>query len=234
MKYALLTGVALSAFILAATQSSAADYAPPSGTSYKPYVSLFGGAALLTKNPHGTYSSLFTSGSVDLLMKNPGYIIGGAVGVDWGNHIRTELELSHARWTADKVFFSNNFSSGTAAHTADASATYLLGNAWLDLNEGSRITPYVGGGLGVGWANVNAYTNSKLGGYHFNSSGLAFQLGAGFIFNVSDSLAIDVGYRFKDIVGLNYAPYTQGAYTETITDTSLASHNFQIGLTYKF
>jgi opacity protein-like surface antigen len=108
-----------------------------------------------------------------------------------------------------------------------------LGNAWLDLNHGSQITPYVSGGLGIGWANVNATYNSGLPfSDKLGSSGLAFQIGAGVRFNVNHRVSIDAAYRFKDIVGLNYATNVDGG--DTLTDTSLASHNFQIRLTLQF
>ena len=219
MKKSLLAGIAVSALLLAAPQASAGGY--------KPYVSVFGGASVLTKNPN--IFSTSSSHSFDLLMNNPGYIIGGAVGVDWGNQIRTEIELSHARWSSDKYDFHYDTFDGTPGllGTSDMSATYLLGNAWYDIGQGS-VRPYVGGGLGIGWANINAFTDGEP--LNFNSTGLAFQLGAGVRFNVSDNLVIDAGYRFKDIVGLNY----NSQFGNFVTDTSLASHNFQIGLTLQF
>lgn len=233
MKLSLLAGVAVAAMMLAAPEASA--------SGYKPYVSVFGGAAILTKNPHGTLTTsdgTSDGASVDLLMNNPGYIIGGAVGVDWGNKIRTEIELSHARWTSDKYRYAtfDGSNAGTSQASSDVSATYLLGNAWLDLSQGSRITPYVGGGVGIGWASVNAFTNSSgpFANESFSATGLAFQIGAGVRFDLSENVVIDAGYRFKDIVGLNYPSYNGGLYIGTLTDTSLASHNFQVGLTFKF
>ena len=200
MKLSLLAGVAVSAMLLAAPQASA--------NGYKPYVSVFGGASVLTQNPHIDYS---TSGlySYDILMNSPGYVIGGAVGVEWGNHVRTELELSHARWSSDKYRYYDHHTvdGGTTDYSSGAavSATYLLGNAWLDLNQGSRITPYIGGGAGIGWANLGAF-QTNYSGYDFSATGFAFQLGAGVRINVSDKVVIDAGYRYKDIVGLKKSP----------------------------
>lgn len=228
MKLTLLASVTASAMILAASQALAADYAAPAGPGYRPYVSVFGGASLLSQNPHATLTTPFYA-SADLLMKNPGYIIGGAVGIDWGNQVRTEIELSHARWTSDTARVTTTGAPFNTPAQSDASATYLLGNAWLDLNQGSMFTPYVGGGLGIGWANVNGGTDT-IYATHFNASGLAFQLGAGIRVDLSDSISIDAGYRFKDIVGLNYNSDS----LISLTDTSLASHNFQVGLTLKF
>ena len=230
MKISLLAGVAVAAMVLAAPIASSADVAAPAGPGYRPYVSLFGGASILTKNPHATLTTPF-SASADLLMNSPGYIIGGAVGIDWGNQIRTEVELSHARWTSDTARVNITGSPfDTPAHS-EASATYLLGNAWLDLTQGSTFTPYVGGGLGIGWTNVDGATDTPFAS-HYNSSGLAFQLGAGVRVDLSSNISIDAGYRFKDIVGLNYSPDANTGIV--LTDTSLASHNFQVGLTLKF
>ena len=131
MKFSLLSSVTLAALALAASQASAADYAPPSGPGFRPYISLFGGASVLTKNPNGYNTTNLTS-SFDYLMNNPGYIIGGAVGVDWGNQIRTELELSHARWSSDKYqAFTSGIPGSTFPASTSETATYLLGNAWF-------------------------------------------------------------------------------------------------------
>lgn len=219
MKKSLLAGIAVSALLLAAPQALAGGY--------KPYVSVFGGAAVLTKNPHFVIDSVHATS--DFIMNNPGYIIGGAVGLDWGNQVRTEIELSHGRWGSDHVHYTfDGTQKGTVGESSDLSATYLLGNTWLDLTHGSMITPYVGGGLGIGWARINAYPNNQP--INFTASGLAFQLGAGFRFDVSDNVSIDAGYRFKDIVGLDYVSSS----SEFTADTSLASHNFQVGVTLKF
>ena len=226
MKFTFLAGVTASALILVASQALAADYVTPSGSGYKPYVSVFGGAAFLTKNPH-TINTTSATTSVDVLMNNPGYIIGGAVGVDWGNQFRTEIELSHARWSSDKY---QNLVSGavtsTTPYSSVQSATYVLGNAWYDLTHDTQFTPYVGGGLGIGFARLD----ENNGSYVYDATGLAFQLGAGVRFNISENVSIDAGYRFKDIVGLKY----NASNGYLLTDTSLASHNFQVGLTLRF
>ena len=228
MKTSLLAGVAAAALILAAPQASAAGY--------KPYVSVFGGGAWLTQNPNIYSSDLPYWYNTELKINNPGYIIGGAVGVDWGNQLRTEIELSHAAWSSDKsVISGEGFDPYTTTDGSSVNATYLLGNVWYDLAQGSKVAPYVGGGLGIGWAHINSSDIDS----QFSASGLAFQVGAGVRFHLSDRALIDVGYRFKDIVGLNYTDSDGGTEKsmgngETIVEKSLAAHTFQIGLTYEF
>ena len=219
-KSLLLAAVALSAMVLATQSSYAADpIAPDSG--YRPYVSVFGGAALLASDSH-FYST--SSSQYGHMTHKVGYLLGGAIGVEWSNHLRTELELSHSEIANDRLFSSsspNNF-----ADTGKVSSTYLLGNVWYDIHNSSNFVPYLGGGLGVGWANVttNFATFSQ-------GAAPAFQLGVGVKFNVNEHVAIDVGYRFKDIINLNP---TSDDPAFSWDDKSLASHNFQIGLTYQF
>ena len=65
------------------------------------------------------------------------------------------------------------------------------------------IMPYIRGGLGIGWANINAFTDQQPA--NFSASGLAFQIGAGLRFDLNENVSIDAGFRFKDIVGLSYS-----------------------------
>lgn len=224
MKLSLLAGVAVTAMLLAAPQASAHDY--------KPYVSLFGGGAWLTDKMHTTYTG-YSSGSEDYTTKG-GYIIGGAVGAEWNHLLRTELELSHASWNLDKQFYFTYDGSPDGSDPADGNvnATYLLGNVWFDFHNHSRFTPYVGGGVGLGWASFQSpYVTFNQN----NSPSFAFQLGAGVNFDLNDRVSIDVGYRYKDIVGLKFNPEADGVdYTDYLQNKSLASHNFQVGVTFKF
>lgn len=64
-------------------------------------------------------------------------------------------------------------------------------------------------------------------------AGLAFQLGAGVAYEVSDKFSIDVGYQFKAMTGLD-PTVTNNVGTDTVEQSSLASHNFQIGAVLRF
>lgn len=210
----LITCVSVAAIALAAPAASAAEF--------KPYVSVFGGASFLND-----INVVNTSGTHSTWKFNGGYILGGAVGVKWNDLLRTELELSHAVWSANHCTSTRDGCVGAAS--GDLQATYLLSNVWFDVPTNGMVTPYVGGGLGVGWANANVTASNGrqlLGG----NSGLAFQLGAGLKFAVSESVDVDLGYRFKDITNITFSDQNGNPWTPT----NLVSHNFQVGVTLKF
>ncbi|MDE2446499.1 MAG: porin family protein, partial [Alphaproteobacteria bacterium] len=176
-----------------------------------------------------------TSGA-DIYTPNAGYILGGTIGVELNSRLRAELELSHSRWNMGSNVFevtSMSFSGTLNRPGGYVEATYLLSNAWLNLTEGERITPYVGGGVGVAWVNMNnTFAMMNAAGPSF-----AFQVGGGFTFAVSDQLSIDLGYRFKDVINPNLSPaanFTDPKTTDYFVDSNLASHNFQLGITYRF
>jgi opacity protein-like surface antigen len=216
-RFTLLACVSLTAVTLSSQMAAAEDF--------KPYVSLFGGASLL--NPVNTVTPGNTPYSVKT---NTGYLIGGAVGLKWNDMLRTELELSHG---------SNNANSynikGGAFNPASGliSATYLLGNVWLDIPTQTAFTPYIGGGLGVGWATADVSYNGNISGYGSNASGgaLAYQVGAGVKYNVSQNIDLDIGYRFK---GLGKTNFNDRDGTGFYNQATLNSHNIQVGLTFSF
>ncbi len=69
----------------------------------------------------------------------------------------------------------------------------VLGNMYYDWKNDSAVTPYIGAGIGYGW------TDATGPGYS-NASGVAVGLTAGASFAMTNNLALDVGYRFHDIL----------------------------------
>lgn len=230
MKSVLLAAVALTAMSLT-SQSVFAANTIPSTPEFKPYVSLFGGAALLTHDVTTTYSG-FSSGT-DIFKPGMGYVIGGVIGVEWNDRIRTELELSHAHWGLGDRFLEiiSNSSFPITRPGGFVNATYLLGNVWVNLTDNGPMKTYAGGGLGIAWADMNnTYASLTSAGPSF-----AFQIGAGITYDINDHLKLDVGYRFKDIIQPNMNPgFSEATILDSFVDSNLASHNFQVGLTYKF
>ena len=225
-KFIILAASSLCALTLAATAGLAADatVAPVSG--YMPYVSIFGGASFL--NNVNTVSSYAGNYSVKT---DTGYLIGGAIGLKWNEMLRTEIELSHMSNNANS--YNKNGGSFYAA-SGPIRQTYLLGNVWLDLPTGSSFTPYAGGGLGVGFADANVTFIGLLPGYGSRTSGasLAYQVGGGIKFSLSEKIDLDLGYRYKGMTNVNFTD-NQGANFQ-FNGANLNSHNVQLGLTFKF
>lgn len=99
-------------------------------------------------------------------------VVGGGVGYQFNDNLRADLRGDWAGIGSD-----------------DASLTTVLGNVYFDIPTQTIITPYLGAGVGYGWANDDHDTN-----------GVAFAAMAGVEINLTDNLSADVGYRYRQIL----------------------------------
>lgn len=105
---------------------------------------------------------------------------------------RLELEYSRRSNPLDKVALAD----GTFGATGELTVESLLLNTFGVQRDGSNWTPYLG--LGLGAARISAEQLQVTGQPLSNDSAivLAYQLGGGFDLAVSESLSLDLGYRF--------------------------------------
>lgn len=197
------------------------------------YVSLFGGASLLedleTVQHYDTRADY--DYSLDL---RSGYIVGGALGTRIADPLRAEVELSYARWKADRVAFQgdNPYNDDAAGHV---SATYLLGNLWYDINTDTSFTPYVGGGAGAAWVDADTrFGDDPDFGYSDGEMAFAFQLGGGLIFGLTQNISVDVGYRFKGALDVDLDAQGEDNGIVPYDGGDLYSHNLQGGVIVSF
>lgn len=106
------------------------------------------------------------------------WVAGGGLGYQFNDNFRFDL-------TADR---SGDYS---IAPGAKLNTTTVLGNIYFDWKNDSAFTPYVGAGLGYGWAAGPGFTDAE---------GLAAGLAAGVSVDMTSNLALDVGYRYRDIM----------------------------------
>jgi opacity protein-like surface antigen len=170
---------------------------------------------------------------------------GAGVGYKINSVLRTDL-------TFDYQFRSNfNGSTGGCGGTCSSTdrtsmtAMSLLANAYADLGTYSGVTPYVGAGIGgakVNWASLQntgcsagtctTYTHQGYDEYRF-----AYALMAGVSYDLTHSLALDLGYRWMHVAGGNMFGGDNaagGPYTGQGKDKGLDFHSIKAGLRYKF
>jgi opacity protein-like surface antigen len=83
--------------------------------------------------------------------------------------------------------FAGNYHVGGGK---DVDVWTVLANGYFDIPTGTMVTPYLG--AGVGWGSVNQNPGP-------NHDGVAFALMAGASIDLSETTAIDLGYRFRDV-----------------------------------
>jgi opacity protein-like surface antigen len=112
---------------------------------------------------------------------------GISAGVGLGYHISNNLR------TDLRVDYSGPFAS-SGSHLDIATVT---GNLYFDVDTGSAFTPYLGAGLGYGYA---WRTNAA------NDHGLTYALMAGAAVALTDQTKLDIEYRFRDIMAKGSDP----------------------------
>lgn len=132
---------------------------------------------------------------------------GGAVGIDLGNIFRLENELSYRS------------ASGKYGGNMDAFAWML--NAWIEPRSNAPVTPYFGGGFGLGRGHV-----STIGPSDGVITGVAYQVGGGLDIRLDRQLSLDIGYRY---FGISDAGNTNAA-----ANNELAGSTVMGGLRIRF
>lgn len=203
------------------------DYADDGGT--------FGGT--------GTVDTLRTRADVA-----DAFAFGGAAGYDLGT-ARIDLEVDYSRSRFDGLQIrSVNGAAVTTISPADAAdfcdyaevtncsvsgntirfkggrVRQLSGllNVWVDLPAGKAITPYVGGGLGIGGFETGGEGKARF----------AWQAGAGVAVALSPHVALTADYRFRQISG---ATFTDEGYPDySLRVGKLKTHSLLAGLRFTF
>lgn len=89
-------------------------------------------------------------------------------------------------------------------------------NVWRDIQVTERGGVYLGGGIGGGGYRASSFAAFDVLGASVHScehvAGFAWQAGTGVFYNLSDRVAIDLGYRFMAIAPQNSQLYYDGPY----------------------
>jgi opacity protein-like surface antigen len=121
------------------------------------------------------WSFLEWSGGTD----DSNFVAGGGAGYRFSENFRADVTMD---WSGD-------YEVGPGA---EISTTTVLGNLYYDWANDSMFTPYIGVGAGYGWVEGS--------GGAVDDSGIAFGAAAGVSVDLTNNIAIDTGYRFRDIM----------------------------------
>ena len=170
------------------------------------YVSVFSGVSIIDGDVDFTNGTTTVSTDFD-----SGLHLGGAIGIKWlragnGNITpRTELEVSYSEHDVDTLDFSGNGAGNEiVVGGSQISALSIFGNLFFDFNTGGRITPYIGGGLGVKIVNHDIIYNAAGVNLNDDDQGeFAWHVTGGASFQLTERARgfIDIGYRQAQDVG---------------------------------
>jgi len=126
------------------------------------------------------------------------FAFGAGLGYRFNEYLRADVRYSRA----------GKFKIGGGT---DLTASSVLGNIYFDLPlRDWPLRPYLGAGLGYGWATYSPGADD---------SGLAAAFMAGVSANLTPNLVMDIGYRFHDIM---------------VSGPDVTDHQLLVGVRYQF
>lgn len=159
------------------------------------------------------------------------FTLGGALALGYdfysqfGVPVRAEVEYA-LRGNSEKSW---NYDALDVKGAWNASTLFL--NLYYDFRNSTAFTPYVGAGLGMAFNYAN-YTLSAPG-YNANfddhATTFAWNVGAGVAYDITDSFAVDLGYRYVNL-GYYEVDLPAGAKVKN----QPCNHEFMLGLRYTF
>lgn len=160
---------------------------------------------------------------------DPGIYVGGTGGYDFGV-VRLEGELSYR--DAEIKTISDAVGNRYRVGDRNLGTLAVMFNCFLDLENASPLTPYLG--AGVGFATLTLYddvldNNGDPIYYEDSATTGAFQVGAGLEIALNPRFSIDLGYR--------YFKTGEATFDDTWrleNEIELESHNFAVGFRGKF
>lgn len=131
---------------------------------------------------------------------------GAAADFEKYGALRGELELNwndDAKDSNDFEFkihkkYNHKFQTKTQVYGA-------MANLYYDVNTGTKFTPFIGAGAGMAHVKVASTAQGLVEKEAFSIGGsasdnnFAWNVGAGLAYNISDSIALDIMYRYTDL-----------------------------------
>lgn len=220
MKRALVAIAILSTLAVPAISPAAPAYPGP-------YMSGFLGINVNSDTNAAGTDFFFNKDFDDRVEFDPGISVGGTAGYDFGI-VRLEGELSYKHAEIGAITDKDGFRFRNVDGNIGAGA--MMFNGFFDLHNNSRITPYLGGGIGFAGLHLSDTTSLGVPLYgEADDTVFAYQLGAGVEIDLNRFSSLDIGYRYF---------VTDRATFDSDLDISTSlkfeSHNATLGFRFKF
>jgi len=230
--------------------AGAASLAVAAGASAQDYEGLYGSiqAGLNYVDPDRDFESSDVIRFDSEIDYENGIGIVSALGYDWGNSWRTEIEFGYRQNDARHIApFGPTFNGFPESGLDGDLQTYsLMANVLYDLDRLTDtadlplpITPYIGGGFGGAVVDIDIDGTSTPGAENFgplslndDSLTLAYQGIAGMAIGLAENLSLDLNYRYFGALKREYEGRLAGQLTDI--NTTPNSHMLMAGLRWNF
>ena len=169
-----------------------------------------------------------------------------AIGYDFdkkfGVPIRAEVEYAAFSEAETKRSYSDIGERITMKQKFNIQTLFL--NAYWDIDTGTQFTPYIGGGIGMGfirtkgsergYVEADPSDNWSYGTGSKNVTNFAWNVGAGLGYDITENWTIDAGYRFVGLGSVKTKTASDEDGTMKAKTDNLYQHQFAVGIRYTF
>lgn len=196
------------------------------------YVSIFAGGATFNDidyhlgftDPGGATSDLNA-----VLNQNNGWTIGAAIGRRIRRRVRAEFEVAYRNATFEEgSILVDGVNNGTASLDGQLNEYRSTTNLLFDLNPGGRFNAYFGGGLGVGFFDLDAQEQTVPIAARLESSSWIYQGIFGISAKINQRASVFFDYRYSGTDSLEFAAVSPAGALDT--NVSITSNNFIVGI----
>lgn len=201
-----------------------------------PYLSGFIGVSVPTDKVVTTDYYDNSVSDHDQVKFDPGVNVGGSAGYDFGL-LRLEGMISYRNSEIRAITDKDNYRFRNPDGNLGVAA--FLANAFFDIHNESRVTPYLGGGIGFATLYLSdTYGTDTRGGGSFsrpllyeegNDTVFAYQAGAGVEIALNRRYSLDIGYRY---FGTDTATINRDS--DQWSSLKFDSHNVTVGFRSTF
>jgi opacity protein-like surface antigen len=118
----------------------------------------------------------------------------------------------------------------------------LMANAWVDIPTGMDLTPYFGGGIGIGFirhkasysgvANPGGTIDDSYGRDH--ETNFAWSVGGGVAYDITQNWTVDLGYKYIDAGKSTVRLHEDGEALPVKAKADAQVHDVMLGLRFTF
>ncbi|KRA00279.1 hypothetical protein ASD64_01520 [Mesorhizobium sp. Root157] len=232
--------------LLPVTAVFAADYDPPIYVDQAPEYTpveigsgwyLRGDVAYL---PDETYRNVdFGSPTVAYSERDKPVFASVGFGYHFNDYLRGDINVGLLPGNEVSVAVDDPLVPSLGTASAENSARTMMVNGYVDLGTYVGVTPYIGAGVGVfqskrslsvNYDDLADDTNDVLFSDSKTQYSLAYTLNAGFAYQVSKNVVVDLGYQYMSAPDAEYARLdSPSAYS---IHEGIDNHQFKVGLRY--
>ena len=156
----------------------------------------------------------------------------GAIAAGYNlNHLEPRIplraEVEYAARGDVRASWDRSSATGTDKFKALFNVQTLQANMYYDIETGTALRPFVGGGLGMSFIYAD-YKRENSPSYSDSTTGFAWNAGAGVGYDINESVTVDLAYRFA---GFGYAEAKTQSRT---TKNYMTANEFILGLRLNF